>query len=180
MVSFVKKSLAMLLVVAMVMASGVTAFAAGSPTEGGEKTKAELGSTVSATKSAVTINTYRKTTKKTITITETALVNGKKVKITTIGANAFKNNKQATKINLGVNVKTVKKDAFKGLSKLAKINFKHAATHDIKFEKGAFNGVSKTAKIYVSKTLKKAQVAKIRTLLKKAGFNGTVVVSKNF
>lgn len=56
---------------------------------------------------------------KTVTIpSEVILSDGTKAKVTSIAKNALKNNKKATKVQIGNNVKTIGNDAFSGCTKL--------------------------------------------------------------
>ena len=75
-----------------------------------------------------------------VTIPDTVTIDGITYKITTIEANAFKNNKKITKVTIGENVVTIGKSAFMGCSKLTSVTIgKNVKT----IGAGAFSGCSK-------------------------------------
>lgn len=88
--------------------------------------------------------------------------------VTTVEANAFKGCSSLTKITLPAKTTKIGKNAFSGCKNLKTITIK--STKIKSFTKDAFNGLSKDTVIKVPKK-KKAAYA---TLLKKAGFKGTV------
>lgn len=120
-----------------------------------------------------TISTVKKTNKTTVTISATVTVNGVKYKVTTIGANAFKNCAKVKTVNLPSSVTTISKNAFAGAKNLKtiKITSKKAVT----VKKGAFKGLNtKKMTVKVSKKMSKKQFNKMKKNLKKAGFKGKV------
>ncbi|MDD7403867.1 MAG: cellulase family glycosylhydrolase [bacterium] len=107
-----------------------------------------------------------------VTIPATVKVLGKTYKVTTIAANAFKNNKKVKSITIGKNVKTIGKNAFSGATKLKKITIKSTGIKSVGSK--ALKGVYKKCKIYVPK----AKYAKYKKLLKGKGQKKTVKIIK--
>lgn len=73
---------------------------------------------------------YKKTTNSSassISVPATITVDGIAYKVTSVAANAFKNNKKITKVTIGKNVNTIGASAFYGCSKLKTITFKSNA-----------------------------------------------------
>lgn len=180
MVSFVKRSLAMLLVVMMVLTTAVTAFAAGSPEEGEVQEDAKLGSVVNTndSKGTAAIVTYRVVSGKTIKILSYATVRGKKYKVNKIKKNAFVNNPQVTTISLGKNVSEIETSAFNKCTKLKYIHLKKIK--NVTFAKNAFKGVPSTTTIKVPKATTAAQLKQLKLALKAAGFKGKVKKASTF
>lgn len=102
---------------------------------------------------------------KTITVPDTVTVSGKKYKVTSIKANAFKGNKKLTSVTIGKNVKSIGKNAFNGCKKLTKVTVKSKVLKSI--GKKAFAKGSK--KITVTVPKKKAKAYK--KLFKKSGIS---------
>ena len=91
-----------------------------------------------------------KATKKTkVTIQDTVKVGNYSFKVTTIGKNAFKNNKKLTQVIIGKHVTKIGANAFNGAKKLKKITIK--STQLKKVGKKAFKGIDKKCKIKVPK-----------------------------
>lgn len=65
----------------------------------------------------------KKNTMQKVTIPKTVKIGKKVYTITTIGENAFKNNKNVTNITILSNIKKICKSAFKGCSKLSNVTF---------------------------------------------------------
>lgn len=61
---------------------------------------------------------------KTVTIPDTVKIDGKTYKVTSIAANAFKNNTKITSVTIGNNVTNIEKNAFKGAKKCTTIVIK--------------------------------------------------------
>ena len=102
-------------------------------TSGGVYKVAKDGLTVEYTKPI--------STKKTsVKIPDTVKVNGIKCKVTSIAANAFKNNKTLTKIVISNNVASIGKNAFSGCKKLTTVS---GGKGILVIGAGAFNGCSK-------------------------------------
>lgn len=184
---------ALVLVLACTLLFSTVAMAAGSPTVG--KDPVDNKKTVTADKKVngvtpkvtttkkgkATLTGTKNTTKKTVKVGKTVTVDGVKYTVTTVGKSAFKNCKKATAIELPSSVTKINADAFKGCSKVKKVTLnltKTTKAKDIKFAKNAFKGVNKKAVIYLKGNAKKSEVNKIKSALKKAGFKGTIKVSK--
>ena len=191
-----KRVLSLALATALVLGSAVTTFAATSPTNAPEKPAAaeETGNhnkngviaTVSGGKATVTKVTAEGTSAASKSV---ALKDYQGTPIAAIAKSAFA--PEITKVTINskatVTVKakafnkskvkqltvkskvTIKKNAFKG-TKAKTLTLKVKKAKLLKLKKGAFNGV-KTIKI---KGASKAQKAKIKKALKKAGFKGKI------
>ena len=69
--------------------------------------------------------TYAKgNNKNSVSIPATIKVNGKTMKVTSVAANAFKNNKKLTSVVIGKNINSIGKKAFFGCKKLKKVTIK--------------------------------------------------------
>ena len=179
MIKAMKKVLVCTLAAALTLGAAATAGAAGSPTTAKEpeaqtNVKATNGAKVNTTDDGTaTLKAAKKSSKKSVTVSSTVTVNGVKYTVTVIGANAFANCKKATKITLPAQIKTINKNAFKGAKKLKTIVLKGKKSITVK--KGAFTGLNtKKMTIKVNKSMKKAQLTKLKKALKAAGFKGTV------
>lgn len=108
--------------------------------------------------------------KGTLTIPESVKVDGVTYKVTSIAANAFKNNKKITKVIIGSNVKTIGRDAFYGCKNLKKIVIKTKKLTKGSVGKNAFKGIYRKVKIQVpgSKLKLYKKVLKARGISKKA------------
>lgn len=173
-----KKVTALVLAAAITIGSVTTVFAAtGSPVKAPETNKtvkASSGAVVSTSKDGTATlkkNTKNFYKKKTVTV-NTVKVKGVTYKVTAIAAYAFKNAK-ATKVIVGKNVKKISKNAFNG-SKVKTIILRN---RKVTIKKGAFKGLD-TSKMTVKVNCTKKQLAKIKKVLKKAGFKGTVKIKK--
>ncbi|MDE6567981.1 MAG: leucine-rich repeat protein, partial [Lachnospiraceae bacterium] len=102
---------------------------------------------------------------KTVTVPDTVTVSGKKYKVTSIKANAFKGNKKLKSVIIGKNVKSIGKNAFNGCKKLTKVTVKSKVLKSI--GKKAFAKGSKKITVIVPK--KKAKAYK--KLFKKSGIS---------
>ena len=180
---------ALVLVLAFTMLLGTVAMAAGSPTVAPTPVdnkkevtaKAVNGVTpkVTTTKAGkATLTSTKKTTKKTVKVSKTVTVKGVKYTVTTVAKNAFKNCSKATAIELPSSVKKINGSAFVGAKNVKKITLNITKASQITFAKTAFKGVSSKATIYVKKGTKASELKKIKAAAKKAGFKGTVKVSK--
>ncbi|MCR4842171.1 MAG: leucine-rich repeat domain-containing protein [Eubacterium sp.] len=104
---------------------------------------------------------------KKVVIKDKVTIGGKSYKVTAIKAKAFAKAKKLTKVTIGANVKTIGKKAFFKASKLKKVIFKNA--NNLKsVGKNAFKGIKKKASIVV-KIKSKAAYKKAVKKLKKAG-----------
>ena len=100
-------------------------------------------------------------------VPSTLTVNGKKVKVDTIGKEAFAGNKELTKVTLGKYIETIGKNAFKGCSNLKTITINSGKI--TKISKGAFKGIASDAVIRIKATKKKFD--KIVSLIKASGID---------
>ena len=105
---------------------------------------------------------------KSVTIQKTVKINGKSYKVEKIGASAFKGLKKLTSVTVGVNVKTIEKQAFMNCKKLKKVtlsNGKALKTIGSKAFKGTKKGLTVKAKKLKKAKDRKALLKKV----KKAG-----------
>ncbi len=116
--------------------------------------------------------TGSKTIKK-VTIPATVSCKGVTYKVTVIGKNAFKNHKKLEKVTIGKNIKEIKANAFYGCKKLNKVTFKGTSVKTI--GKNAFKGIYKRAVFNVP--AKKYKAYK-KLLKKKTGYKSTMRVKK--
>ena len=114
-----------------------------------------------------------KATKKTkVTIQDTVKVGNYSFKVTTIGKNAFKNNKKLTQVIIGKHVTKIGANAFNGAKKLKKITIK--STQLKKVGSKAFKGIDKKCKIKVPKK----KLTRYKRLLKGKGQKASVKITK--
>lgn len=107
-------------------------------------TKSEAGNYEVAYKGT----TNKKATK--ITVPNTVTKDGIVYKVTSISANALKNNKKVTKVTMGSNMVTIGANAFSGCSKLKTVSIgKNVKT----IGKRAFNGCSKLKTVSIGKNV---------------------------
>lgn len=92
----------------------------------------------------------KKNTKKVV-IPATVKISGKKYKVTVIAKNAFKNNKELTKVTIGKNIKSIGKNAFKGCKNLKKIIVKTKKLTAKRIGSNAFKGINNKAVVKVPK-----------------------------
>ncbi len=102
---------------------------------------------------------------KSVNVPDTVTVSGKKYKVTSIKANAFKNNKKLTSVTIGKNVKSIGKNAFNGCKKLKKVTVKSTVLKSI----GAKAFAKGSKKITVTVPKKKAKAYK--KMFKKSGIS---------
>lgn len=99
--------------------------------------------------------------------------NGNKYKITGIADNAFKNYKKLTKVTIGKNITKIGKNAFYGCKKLSKITIKSSLLKSV--GKNAIKGINKKAVIKVPKK----KLSKYKKLFKnKTGYKKTMKIYK--
>ncbi|MBR6403555.1 MAG: leucine-rich repeat protein [Eubacterium sp.] len=84
--------------------------------------------------------------KGTVKIPETVKIGNKTVNVTSVKANAFKNNKTITAVVIGKNVKTIEKNAFMGCTKLKKVTIGANVTT---IGNNAFKGCTSLTKIAI-------------------------------
>lgn len=110
--------------------------------------------------------------KSSITIPDTITVDGITYKVTSISKNAFKNNKKLKKVTVGKNITTIGANAFYGCRNLKTITIKSTNLKTV--SKNAFKGINSKAKIKVPKS----KLTKYKKLLKGKGQKSTVKITK--
>lgn len=93
----------------------------------------------------------KKGAKGTVTVPNTVTINGTTYKVTSISANAFKNNTKVTGIVVGKNITDIGKNAFCDCKKLKTITIKSTKLTAKGIKKDAFNGISPKTTIQVPK-----------------------------
>lgn len=89
---------------------------------------------------------------KNVVIPASVKIAGKTYKVTAIANNAYKGNKNLTKITIGSNISKIGKNAFSGCTNLKKITIKTTKLTASKIGKNAFKGINKKAVIKVPKS----------------------------
>ena len=176
-----KKMLAGLLAAAVAVSCVVPAYASEtSPDDSTTKTPVAQETTVEQKGMTASVATDAKgnaamtevkSSKKTVAVSAKVTVDGVKYNVTTIGANAFKDCKKATKIELPKTVETIGAKAFTGAKKLKTLTLKSTKAPTI--NKKAFKSLdTKKMVIKYNKKMSAKQVKKLKKQLKKAGFKG--------
>lgn len=106
------------------------------------------------------------------TVPDTVKYSGKTYKVTKIKGKAFANCKSLKQVTLGKNVKTIGANVFKGCKNLKKITIKSTKLTSKSVKKKAFKGISKKAVVKVPKN----KVDSYKKLLRKKGLPGKVKV----
>ena len=119
-------------------------------------------------------NKVSKSFKGTLTIPASIRVNGITYKVTSISANAFKNNKKITKVIIGKNVKSIGNNAFYGCKKLKTIKITTKKLTKGNVGKNAFKGIYSKVKIQVPASKLKSY----KKLLKARGISGKASIKK--
>ena len=115
------------------------------------------GNTYVVTRAGAEVRFSKANTKaKAITIPSTIRVSGITYKVTSIGANAFKNCKKLTTVTIGANVKSIAAKAFNNCPKLKKVTIKTVLLSKKTAGKKCFSKVNKKMVIKVPKKVKKA------------------------
>ena len=129
---------------------------------------------LSATESGGTVSYVKpnKKTNKKITVPATIKIDGRTYKVTEIGNNAFKGNKNLTQITVGSNVKKIGKSAFEKCAKLKKITVKSKVLKSV--GKQAVKGINKKCVIKVPKQ----KLAAYKKLFKGKGLKSTMKIKK--
>ncbi len=107
-----------------------------------------------------------------ITIPDTVTIDGITYKVTAISKNAFKNNKKLKKVTIGKNVTQIEANAFNGCKNLKTITIKSKNIKSI--GKNAFKGINTKAKIKVPSS----KLTKYKKLFKGKGQKSTVKITK--
>ena len=128
---------------------------------------------VNGTVSAVKLKATKKTK---VTIQDTVKVGNYSFKVTTIGKNAFKNNKKLKSIVIGSNVKSIGSNAFSKASKLSSVTFK--GTKIVKVGRNAFKGTSSKMKVTVPKKMKSKTLRALKKNLQKAKISKKATYNK--
>lgn len=123
-------------------------------------------------KTAVAVKAPKSKKAKTVTIPATVKKSGVAYKVTSVGANAFKNCKKLKKVTIGKNVTSIGKNAFSKSKALKTIVVKSAKIKSV--GKNAFKGINKKAVIKVPK----AKLKKYQKLFKKKGQAKSVKIKK--
>ncbi len=113
----------------------------------------------------VTVTKFTDNKAKNLTIPSTVKANSVTYKVTAISDKAFKGNKKLTTVTIGSNVTKIGKEAFSGCKNLKKITVTAGKLKTI--GKNAFKGINKKATITVKGT-KKAKTALKKQLKKKS------------
>ncbi len=107
-----------------------------------------------------------------ISIPKTVKIQGKTYKVTSVAANAFKDNQKVTSVTVGSNVKKIGKNAFSGCKNLKKITVKSTKLTNV--EQNALKGIHKNAVVKVPKS----RLAKYKKLFKNKGQKKSVKIKK--
>ena len=119
---------------------------------------------------AVEFISPKKSTQTTVTIPDTVVIKKKTYKVTSIAANAFKNNKKLKKVVIGKNITKIGKKAFYNCKKLKKVVVKTKKLTAKRVGSKAFKGTPKKA---VMNTPKK-KLKSYKKIFKKKGFKGKI------
>jgi hypothetical protein len=101
-------------------------------------------------------------------------VNGVTYKVTSIAANALKNNKKITKVVIGSNVEKIGKSAFQGCKKLKTVHVKTKKLKKGSVKAKVFKDIYAKAKIRVPSSKLKSY----KTILAKSGISSKVKITK--
>lgn len=122
---------------------------------------------ISTTDMTAEVVGLEKTDIKKVTIYSSVKLGGKNYTVTSVGANAFKGNKNITSVVVKKNVKTIGKNAFAGCTKLKKVTINSAKLTTINAK--AFSGCKSLKTIIIkSKVLKKVGKNAFKGIHKKA------------
>ena len=130
--------------------------------------------TSAAEKNPTVVYKGSKKQKASVTIPDTVTIDKVTYKVTSIAANAFKNNKKLKKVVIGKNVTKIGKKAFYGCSKLKKITVKTTKLTKKNVGRQAFKGIHKKAAFKVSKK----KIRSYRKIFRARGAAKTTKVTK--
>lgn len=122
----------------------------------------------SAKKKTVTCTGFSDKVQQKVKIPETIKINGYTFKVTAIAKNAFAKNKKIKSVTIGKNVTSIGQGAFQNCKMLKSVQIKGTSLKTI--NKNAFKGISKKAVVRVPKKQKRSYTSK----LKKAGYSGKI------
>lgn len=130
--------------------------------------------TSAAEKNPTVVYKGSKKQKASVTIPDTVTIDKVTYKVTSIAANAFKNNKKLKKVVIGKNVTKIGKKAFYGCSKLKKITVKTTKLTKKNVGSQAFKGIHKKAAFKVPKK----KISSYRKVFRARGAAKTTKVTK--
>ena len=130
--------------------------------------------TNAAEKNPTVVYKGSKKQKASVTIPDTVTIDKVTYKVTSIAANAFKNNKKLKKVVIGKNVTKIGKKAFYGCSKLKKITVKTTKLTKKNVGSQAFKGIHKKAAFKVPKK----KISSYRKVFRARGAAKTTKVTK--
>lgn len=130
--------------------------------------------TSAAEKNPTVVYKGSKKQKASVTIPDTVTIDKVTYKVTSIAANAFKNNKKLKKVVIGKNVTKIGKKAFYGCSKLKKITVKTTKLTKKNVGSQAFKGIHKKAAFKVPKK----KISSYRKVFRARGAAKTITVTK--
>ena len=130
--------------------------------------------TSAAEKNPTVVYKGSKKQKASVTIPDTVTIDKVTYKVTSIAANAFKNNKKLKKVVIGKNVTKIGKKAFYGCSKLKKITVKTTKLTKKNVGSQAFKGIHKKATFKVPKK----KISSYRKVFRARGAAKTIKVTK--
>ena len=130
--------------------------------------------TSAAEKNPTVVYKGSKKQKASVTIPDTVTIDKVTYKVTSIAANAFKNNKKLKKVVIGKNVTKIGKKAFYGCSKLKKITVKTTKLTKKNVGSQAFKGIHKKAAFKVPKK----KISSYRKVFRARGAAKTIKVTK--
>ena len=112
-----------------------------------------------------------------VNVPDTVSLSGKKVKVTAIAANAFRNNRKLKKITIGKNIQKIGANAFFGCKSLKTVVIKTKKLRKKTVGKNAFKKINAKAKIVIPSKKQKTY----RSLLKARGITGKrqTIITKN-
>lgn len=148
----------------------------GLPRKGKSLTESTSKNVYKVTKSAAKNGTVELTkpnkSKNSVTVPDTVTFDGVTYKVTSISKNAFKNNKKLKKVTIGKNVSKINSSAFYGCKNLKTVTIKSIQLKTV--GKNAFRGVNAKAKIKVPKS----RLRFYKKLFAKKGQKRTVQIVK--
>ena len=130
--------------------------------------------TSAAEKNPTVVYKGSKKQKASVTIPATVTINNVTYKVTSIAANAFKNNKKLKKVVIGKNITKIGKKAFYGCSKLKNITVKTTKLTKKNVGSQAFKGIHKKAAFKVPKK----KISSYRKVFRARGAAKTTKVTK--